>query len=73
MVPPNQAVMILEALRSRQTPVAYMEFAGEAHGFRRSETIIAARQAELCFYGRVLGFTPADDLPEVEIENLPRR
>ncbi len=73
VVPPNQAVMILEALRSRQTPVAYLEFPGEAHGFRRSETIIAARQAELCFYGRVLGFTPADDLPEVEIENLPRR
>ena len=73
VVPPNQAVMILEALRSRQTPVTYMEFPGEAHGFRRSETIIAARQAELCFYGRVLDFIPADELPEVEIENLPRR
>ena len=73
VVPPNQARMILEALRSRQVPVAYLEFAGEAHGFRRSESIIAAKQAELCFYGRVLGFMPADDLPEVEIENLPRR
>ena len=73
VVPPNQARMILEALRSRQVPVAYLEFPGEAHGFRRSETIIAAKQAELCFYGRVLGFKPADELPEVEIENLPRR
>ena len=72
VVPPNQAIMILEALRGRQTPVAYLEFAGEAHGFRKSETIIAAKQAELYFYGRVLGFTPADALPEVEIENLPR-
>ena len=72
VVPPNQAVMILQALRERQVPVAYLEFAGEAHGFRKSETIIAAKQAELCFYGRVLGFTPADALPEVEIENLPR-
>ena len=73
VVPRNQAIMILEALRNRQTPVAYLEFAGEAHGFRKAETIIAAKQAELRFYGRVLDFEPADDLPEVEIENMPRR
>ncbi len=73
VVPPNQAVMILQALRERQVPVAYLEFAGEAHGFRKSETIIGAKQAELGFYGRVLGFTPADALPELEIENLPPR
>jgi dipeptidyl aminopeptidase/acylaminoacyl peptidase len=70
VVPPNQARMILEALRARKTPVAYLEFAGEAHGFRRAETIIAAKQAELYFYGRVFGFTPADRLPETPIENL---
>ena len=70
VVPPNQARMIRDALRQRRTPVAYLEFAGESHGFRRSETIIASKQAELYFYGRVLDFTPADDLPEVEIENL---
>jgi len=72
VVPPNQAMMILEALRERQLPVAYLEFAGEAHGFRKSETIIAAKQAELYFYGRILGFDPADDLPEAPIENLAR-
>lgn len=70
VVPPNQARMILEALRARRVPVAYLEFEGEAHGFRRAETIIAARQAELYFYGKVMGFTPADDLPETPIENL---
>jgi dipeptidyl aminopeptidase/acylaminoacyl peptidase len=70
VVPPNQARMILEALRARKTPVAYLEFAGESHGFRKSETIIASKQAELYFYGRVLGFQPADDLRDVEIENL---
>jgi dipeptidyl aminopeptidase/acylaminoacyl peptidase len=70
VVPPNQAIMILKALRRRRTPVAYLEFAGEAHGFRKSETIIASKQAELYFYGRVLGFTPADQLPETPIENL---
>ena len=72
VVPKNQALMILEALRERQTPVTYMEFEGESHGFRKAETIIASKQAELGFYGRVLGFEPADALPEVEIENLPR-
>jgi dipeptidyl aminopeptidase/acylaminoacyl peptidase len=72
IVPPNQAHMIRDALRERQQPVAYMEFAGESHGFRRSETLIASKEAELYFYGRVFGFKPADDLPEIEIENLPR-
>jgi dipeptidyl aminopeptidase/acylaminoacyl peptidase len=71
IVPPNQAHMILDALRKRQQPVAYMEFAGESHGFRRAETLIAAKEAELYFYGRVFGFKPADDLPEIHIENLP--
>jgi dipeptidyl aminopeptidase/acylaminoacyl peptidase len=71
IVPPNQAHMILEALRKRQQPVAYIEFAGESHGFRRAENLIAAKEAELYFYGRVFGFKPADKLPEVRIENLP--
>jgi dipeptidyl aminopeptidase/acylaminoacyl peptidase len=70
VVPPNQARMILEALRARRVPVAYLEFEGESHGFRKAETIIAARQAELYFYGKVMGFTPADDLPPTPIENL---
>lgn len=72
VVPPNQAHMILEALRLRQQPVAYLEFAGESHGFRRAENLIASKEAELYFYGRVFGFTPADDLPEVRIDNLPK-
>jgi dipeptidyl aminopeptidase/acylaminoacyl peptidase len=72
IVPPNQAHMIRDALRERQQAVAYMEFAGESHGFRKAETLIASKEAELYFYGRVFGFTPNGDLPEVAIENLPR-
>ena len=72
IVPPNQAHMIRDALRERQQPVAYMEFAGESHGFRKAETLIASKEAELYFYGRVFGFKPADTLPEIEIENLPK-
>jgi len=30
-----------------------------------------ATQAELYFYGKVFGFTPADELPPVEILNPP--
>lgn len=72
VVPPNQAHAILDALRLRQQPVAYMEFAGEGHGFRRAENLIASKQAELYFYSRVFRFAPADTLPEVAIENLPK-
>ena len=37
-------------------PYAYLAFEGEQHGFRRAETIRRAQEAELSFYGRVLGF-----------------
>jgi dipeptidyl aminopeptidase/acylaminoacyl peptidase len=70
IVPPNQAHMIRDALKARGTPVAYIEFAGEGHGFRRAENIIRAKEAELYFYGKVFGFEPADTLEPVEIENL---
>jgi dipeptidyl aminopeptidase/acylaminoacyl peptidase len=70
IVPPNQARMILEALRARSVPVAYLEYQGESHGFRRAETIISSKQAELFFYGRIFGVEPADELPETPIENL---
>ncbi len=71
IVTPDQSRQIFAALRERGVPTAYFEFEGEQHGFRRSENIIRAHQAELYFYGRILGFEPADELPEVEIHNLP--
>ena len=69
IVPPNQAHMIRDALKARGTPVAYIEFPGEGHGFRRAENIIRAKEAELYFYGKVFGFVPADTIEPVEIEN----
>ena len=59
IVPPNQSEMIVDALRAKGVPVAYLAFEGEQHGFRRSETVIGVLESELAFYGRVLGFTPA--------------
>ena len=50
VVPPGQSVMIVDGLRARGVEIAYHEFAGEGHGFRRAETIIAALEAELAFY-----------------------
>src|SRR5690606_41672518 len=62
VVPPNQAELMVDALRERGLPVAYLAFEGEYHGFRRAETNRRAREAELDFYGRILGFTPADEM-----------
>lgn len=71
IVPPNQSEMIYEALKDRGIPTAYVAYEGESHGFRRSENQISSREAELFFYGRVLGFEPADELPGIAIDNLP--
>jgi dipeptidyl aminopeptidase/acylaminoacyl peptidase len=62
IVPPNQAEMIVGALRDRGVPVAYVAFEGEQHGFRQAAAIRRALDAELSFYAQVLGFA----LPEQE-------
>jgi dipeptidyl aminopeptidase/acylaminoacyl peptidase len=70
IVPPNQAELILESLKKRGVPVAYVAFAGEQHGFRKAENIIRASEVELYFYSRILGFKPADKIEPVEIFKL---
>ena len=70
IVPPNQAETMVSALRAKGVPVAYLPFEGEQHGFRRSENIKRSLEAELYFYGRIFGFTPADDIEPVEIAGL---
>ena len=70
VVPPNQAEMMVEALRAKKLPVAYVPFEGEQHGFRRAENIKRALDGELYFYSRIFGFETADILEPVMIENL---
>ena len=70
VVPPNQAEGMVEALRAKGVPFAYLPFPGEEHGFRRAETIKRALEAELYFYSRVFGFDPAGRIEPVPIENL---
>jgi dipeptidyl aminopeptidase/acylaminoacyl peptidase len=54
VVPPEQSRGMVARLKARGIDVAYHEFAGEAHGFRRAETITAVLEAELAFLQRVL-------------------
>lgn len=58
VVPPDQAAMFRDALVAKGIPHALVVFPGEAHGFRRGEHIQAAAEAELSFYGQVMGFEP---------------
>ena len=69
VVPPSQSEMVVAALESRGVPHAYLAFEGEGHGFRGASTIEQSLEAELYFFGRVLGFVPADDLEPVTIVN----
>ncbi len=54
--PPEQADRFVAGLAGRGIDHAYLRFEGEQHGFRKAETIVAALEAELSFYGQVFGF-----------------
>lgn len=76
VVPPDQAEMMAAALRANGVPFCYIAYPREQHGFRKAETIKHAAQAELSFYGRVLGFDPPGVPSPIQIENddhLPAR
>jgi dipeptidyl aminopeptidase/acylaminoacyl peptidase len=70
VVPPNQAAMMVEMLRQKGLPVAYVLYAGEQHGFRKAENIKRTLDGEFYFYSRVFGFKPADPIAPVPIDNL---
>jgi len=59
VVPPSQSRAIVSALEGRGVPVEYIEFEGEQHGFRKAGSIVRSLEAELAFYGKVFGFSPA--------------
>ena len=69
VVPPAQAEIMVEALKRKSLPYAYVLFEGEQHGFRKAESKRRALEAELSFYAQVLGFE-RDDVPTLQIENL---
>jgi dipeptidyl aminopeptidase/acylaminoacyl peptidase len=69
IVTPDQSRKIVAALEERGVMHAYIEFAGEQHGFRKAENIIRAQEAELAFYGLVFGFKPADTIAPVDVRH----
>lgn len=70
IVPPNQAEMMVNALRAKQLPVAYVLYEGEQHGFRKAENIKRTLDGEFYFYSRVFNFAPAEAIEPVLIDNL---
>lgn len=70
VVPPNQAVLMADAVRAHGLPVALLLFEGEGHGFRRISTRRRALEAELSFYAQLWGFSPADPVTLLTIDNL---
>ncbi len=66
VVPPSQSEAIVAAVAANGLPHAAIYFEGEQHGFRKAETLVRSFEAELWFYGRVLGFSPADVIAPVE-------
>jgi dipeptidyl aminopeptidase/acylaminoacyl peptidase len=70
VVPPNQAEMMVEALRKKGVPVGYVAFAGEQHGFRQAQNIKRSLEGELYFYSRVFGFELPEAVEPIDIRNL---
>ena len=71
VVPPNQAESMVAALTAQGRPGRLHAYEGEGHGFRKATNIKRTADAELYFYGRIFGFTPAGEIEPVEIANLP--
>jgi dipeptidyl aminopeptidase/acylaminoacyl peptidase len=70
VVPPQQSEKMVDALRQRGVPVAYLPLDGEGHGFRKAENIVRTLESELYFYQRIFGLPVAAVAPPVSIANF---
>lgn len=68
IVLPNQAEMMVAALKKKGIPVAYIAYEGEQHGFRQAKNIKRTLQAELHFYSQIFTFQCPDDVEPVVLE-----
>jgi dipeptidyl aminopeptidase/acylaminoacyl peptidase len=66
VVPPQQSESIAADLSAHGIKHAYIAFEGESHGFRKAESMIVSLEAELSFYGQIMGFTPLN-VPELKL------
>lgn len=54
VVPPDQTETMVDALRAKGIPAAYLLFEDEQHGFRNGENVKRVLDAELYFYAAML-------------------
>ncbi len=66
VVPPQQSESIAADLAAHGIRHGYIAFEGESHGFRRADSMITSMEAELSFYGQIMGFRPPG-VPEVKL------
>jgi len=66
VVPAKQSESIAADLAAHGIRHAYLAFEGESHGFRKADSMVAALQAELSFYGQVMGFAPCN-IPQLKL------
>lgn len=72
VVPPEQAELMVAAVKNAGVPVAYVAYADEGHGFRNAQTIQHQLDVELCFY-RTIFHLASDNMHEdmISIHNWP--
>jgi dipeptidyl aminopeptidase/acylaminoacyl peptidase len=68
VVPPEQSESIAADLAAHGIRHGYIAFEGESHGFRKAESMVASLEAELSFYGQIMGFTPRN-VPHVKLSD----
>ena len=69
VVPPEQSRMMVETLEKRGLPVAYLEFKGEAHGFRKADAVSRSLESELYFFCRILDLPSPESVTAIKISN----
>ena len=65
IVLPNQAEMMVNALKEKNIPVVYIAYESEQHGFRQAKNIKRTLEAEFYFYSTIFGFECADQIEPV--------
>jgi len=68
VVPPDQSRRMVSALRQNGVRALLVEIEGESHGFRKATSLVRSLEAELAFYGSILGFDPAGDLSRAKAD-----
>lgn len=72
VVPPNQAETMVEGVKQRNIPVAYVTYAEEGHGFRGADNICHQVEAELYFYQEIFKLTESpENHANIVIQNWP--